>query len=171
MTLEALLFEGQAGPILLVVLTLLVAVIGWLPRGRRVRARKRPVIVVDGSNVMHWGGGEPSSEKLSSVLAALIEAGFEPETWFDANVGYKLIGRYAGPGQLARILPIPASSIRVVDKGTPADPELIRSALRQRARIITNDRFQDWRMDFPALEEEGRLISGRIRQGCPEFDL
>lgn len=161
----------SAQQIVLGVLVALVALAIWRRRPRFLFRRKRPVVVVDGSNVLHWGGGGPSSEMLSAVLAALVDAGFEPETWFDANVGYKLIGHYAGPRQLARILPVPASSIRVVDKGTPADPELIRSALRQGARIISNDRFLDWRDHFPALQENGRLISGGFRNGIPEFDL
>lgn len=148
-----------------------ILAIGWLVRHRLARVRRRPVIVVDGSNVMHWGGGTPSAEKLSRVLDALIHAGFDPEIWFDANVGYKLIGKYAGPGRLAQLLPVPASAIRVVDKGSPADPELTRSALRQGARIITNDRFEDWRDEFPALDDPNRLISGRIRKDVPEFDL
>jgi len=152
----------------LVILGLIFAASLW---SRITRRRRRPVIVVDGSNVMHWGGGDPSAEQLSRVLNALIEAGFDPEIWFDANVGYKLIGQYAGPRQLARLLPVPASSIRVVDKGTPADPALIRSALGQGARIITNDRFLDWREEFPALEDPRYLISGRIRKGIPEFDI
>jgi hypothetical protein len=148
----------------------LCLLLGSLLRRRFAAARRKPVIVVDGSNVMHWGGGDPSAEKLSIVLDALIDAGFAPEIWFDANVGYKLGDKYAGPRQLERLLPVPASSIRVVDKGTPADPELIRSAIRQGARIITNDRYQDWRADFPMLDSQ-RLIGGRFRQGVPEFDL
>lgn len=154
----------------LAVFAVLLLFVGGLLRRMFARIGRKPVIVVDGSNVMHWGGGVPSAEKLSIVLEALIDAGFAPEIWFDANVGYKLGDQYAGPRQLERLLPVPASSIRVVDKGTPADPELIRSAIRQGARIITNDRYQDWRADFPKLDSE-RLVRGRFRQGVPEFDL
>lgn len=158
-------------PYELIALLLFALGVAWLVCTRLSRRRRRPAIVVDGSNVMHWGGGDPSAEKVSRVLEALVEAGFDPEVWFDANVGYKLVGRYAGPRQLARFLPVPASSIRVVDKGVPADPELIAAAFRLGVRIVSNDRFRDWQEDFPGLAMPDRVISGRLRDGIPEFDL
>ncbi len=50
-------------------------------------------IVVDGSNVMHWGK-EPSADVLRRVLRALEKKGYSPVIVFDANVGYVLGDRY-----------------------------------------------------------------------------
>ena len=59
----------------------------------RAFAKPRPVIVVDGSNVMHWNDDVPSVRTLTLVLADLTARGFAPHVFFDANVGYKLWGR------------------------------------------------------------------------------
>jgi len=160
---------AQDRGVLLLALILVLCAFGLWLRGRLARRSRRKVIVVDGSNVMHWAGGEASVQTLDSVLRALQGARYAPEVWLDANVGHKLFGRYAGPAALAAALPVPSAQIHVADKGTPADPGLIRSALRQGVPILTNDRFLDWRDDFPQLANEGRLIAGRWNGGKPEF--
>jgi hypothetical protein len=143
-----------------------------LGRGlRRLFARPRPVIVVDGSNVMHWAGEVPTVGALELVLADLVGRGFVPHVFFDANVGYKLVGRHVGPDDLARALALPRSQVFVAPSRTPADPLLIAHAIRTRARVVSNDRFRDWREDFSALADKGFLVQGKLRGEVVELRL
>src|SRR5207237_4090630 len=126
----------------------------------------RPVIVVDGSNVMHWKDDVPTIEALARVLGDLTAKGFVPHVFFDANVGYKLVGRHLDPDALARALALPRSQVFVAPSRTPADPLLIAHALKVRARIVSNDRFRDWREHFPALGGRGCWGAGGGRAGA-----
>ncbi|THD81533.1 hypothetical protein E7811_16645 [Aliigemmobacter aestuarii] len=123
---------------------------------------KRPVIIVDGSNVMHWDDGEPKMEVVGRVVQEIVGWGFDPVIWFDANVGYKVSDRYLGPQQLATALGVPAKRINVAPKGTPADPLLLTQAVQLGAQIVTNDRYRDWEESHPRIREPGFLIRGRV---------
>lgn len=167
----ALAYPGQPSLLLAVAAVLGIGALGVaagllgraIGRGLWRRAEPpRPVIVVDGSNVMHWQGDVPTFEALDLVLSDLSARGFVPHVFFDANVGYKLAGRHVGARDLARALALPPSQIFVAPSRTPADPLLIAHALRVRARIVSNDRFRDWRDDFPALGDKGVLVPGRL---------
>ncbi len=135
----------------------------WL-RARRRPARRR--IVVDGSNVLHWGG-TPSMTTVANVVRQLRDHDLAPLVWFDANVGYLVWARYAGPAVLARQLRLPVSDVRVAPKGTPADPLLLREARSLCAAVVTNDRYRDWADQFPDIAEPGFFVRGTIENGRP----
>lgn len=141
----------------------LVAIGLWFGRVRPDAGPRPVVIVVDGSNVMHWGEGVPSSEVLCLVLAELQGKGFSPLVYFDANVGYKLQGRHMDVAELARVLRVAARQIVVVPSGTPADPYVIEEAITMGARVVSNDRFMDWRGQYPAIRGKGFLVKGDVR--------
>jgi len=132
-----------SGPCAMASLVLLVA-----RAFRRPAAAPNPVIV-DGSNVMHWKGGEPRYETLRAVLGHLASLGFTPNVVFDANAGYLLCGRYRDDRFLGKALGLPVERVLVVDRGTPADPVILSAARRLEAPIVTNDRFRDWTADYP----------------------
>lgn len=149
-------------------LMLLVAVVSLasllLLAGAFFRGRRK-WIVLDGSNIMHWTDETPALETVSTVLRWLESRGYRPAIWFDANVGYKVGNRYFGPRELARRLGIPASRVSVAPKGTPADPLLLKDAMRKRARVVSNDRFRDWEDQFPKLREEGFVVRTSLDGG------
>ncbi len=89
-------------------------------------------VVIDGSNVMHWFDETPSVNTVSLVAYQLIEQGYRPIVWFDANVGYKVGSRFMNERALAGHLPVDARAIRVAPNGSPADPLLIEQAVRRR---------------------------------------
>ncbi|MCG3266993.1 hypothetical protein [Yoonia sp. I 8.24] len=140
----------------------------WFRRGTAKeptpRARVGKPIVVDGSNVMHWGG-DPSLMVLQRVIGALKERGYEPIVYFDANVGYKLSKKRANDQAMAAELGLPADDVTLVPSGTPADPILLKHAAEDDMRVVTNDRFLDWKQDFPKLRDKGFLVKGRWQQG------
>ncbi|MBF9043031.1 hypothetical protein HKCCE4037_06820 [Rhodobacterales bacterium HKCCE4037] len=135
-------------------------------RKRTRRAERRlPPVVIDGSNVMHWKDETPSLDTVKEVIAALADLGFRPGIIFDANVGYKLEGRYLDDSHLARRLNLPADRTLVVPKGEPADPTILAAARDMGARIVTNDRFREWIAEFPEIAETGTLVRGGYVNG------
>ena len=136
-------------------------------RGRRTVTKTQPTtaIVVDGSNVMHWGA-EPYAKVLFRVLKALVEKGYAPVVFFDANVGYVLDDHYYGAEKLAPLIGVPASQIIVVDKGVTADQAILEFASDRGLRVVSNDRFRDWRVQFPHIAKKGKLLGGTWRDGA-----
>ncbi|MEZ5886607.1 MAG: hypothetical protein R3D56_06985 [Paracoccaceae bacterium] len=137
--------------------------------GRPTRALRR--IVIDGSNVMHWKEGEPDIGTVREVLERLMALGYSPGIVFDANVGYKLTGRFLGERELAPLLGLARESILVVNKGVPADRDVLRAAREFRTRIVTNDRYRDWAGEFPEVSAPSHLIRGGYRDGALWLDL
>lgn len=126
-------------------------------------------IVVDGSNVMHWGG-DPSLKVLSQVLRSLEIAGYAPIVFFDANVGYKVGERYYTEETLAPLIGVRFDHIIVVDKGVSADEMILNCATDLGTRIVTNDRFRDWRVTFPHAAKKGTLVRGRWKGGNVKWE-
>ena len=147
---------------------LLIAVLAQL---RRVLRRPVRWIVVDGSNVMFWDGNTAKADTLAKVAAHLETQGFRPVIWFDANAGYKLAGRYEGAARLARRIGVARNRVLVAAKGQPADPLVLDGARQLGARVVSNDRFRDWRDEFPEIAAPGHLVGGGLRDGTPWLDL
>ena len=114
---------------------------------------------------MHWVDNTPSFQPLYEVLDLLEERGYTAGVMFDANAGYKLLGKYRHDHAFGKLLGLPEDRIMVVPKGTPADPYILTAARDYKAKIVTNDRFRDWVDDFPEVRETGFLISGWYRDG------
>ena len=121
-------------------------------------------ILVDGSNVMHWGP-EPSAKILAHVLRSLARAGYTPLVFFDASVGYVLDDHYYNAAKLAALIDIPQDHISVVSKGVVADEKILSFASEHGLRVVTNDKFHDWRVQFPHAAKRGVLLSGTWREG------
>jgi hypothetical protein len=143
------------------------------PPRRGLFRRKPPpqYVVVDGSNVMHWKDNQPQIEVVRAVVDKLTAAGFAPGVVFDANAGYKLMGKYRHDYALGKMLGLPRDRVMVVDKGTPADPVILASARALGARIVSNDRFRDWRETHPEVSLPGHVIAGGVRDGQVWLDM
>lgn len=158
--------SDATGFLVLIAVLLLAALMVLLLRRRQARpARTERAILVDGSNVIHWQDNAPALEPLRQVVEELQLQGLKPGVVFDANVGYKLTGRYLGERDLARLLSLPQHQIFVVPKGTQADPYLLDTARHLKAQIVTNDRYRDWVADYPEITEPRALIQGGMRDG------
>lgn len=121
-------------------------------------------IVLDGSNILYWAGDGPDPDSLRRVLSAVRKEGYHPVVWFDANAGYLIEERYAGPVRLGKIFAMPARDVFVVPKGEPADPKILATARQLKALIVTNDRYRDW-SESEGKGMAGRLVKGRITGG------
>lgn len=133
--------------------------------------RRRPFAVIDGSNVMFWKTGQPALESVAEVLAALDTAGYDCGVIFDANVGYRLKGRFLHEARLRKALRLRGDRVMVVPKGTQADPYLLDFAQKMKAVIVSNDRFRDRIAGYPDLARPGRLVRGGWRNGGLWLDL
>lgn len=139
-----------------------------LRASRRVQLDPDTHVVVDGSNVMHWGG-EPSAQVLKQVLHAFGQKGLTPLIVFDANVGYKLWGRHAHPKEIAKEICVHPDTIEIVPSGTPADGWLLGFAAEQGMNVVSNDRFLDWRDDYPQIDDTIKLVKGSVHDGVVRF--
>ncbi len=148
--------------------------LGYVWRWRRkaprqqVPAAKSPLlgkpVIVDGSNVMHWSG-EPSLKVLSRVLKELEKRDLQPHVYFDANVGYALFDRHVEPEELAAKLDLSPVQVTLAPSRTTADEVLLERAVSEGLRVVTNDRFLDWKQRFPKVAEKGFLIKGIWKEG------
>jgi hypothetical protein len=132
---------------------------------------KLPVILVDGSNVLHWANNQPDIAPVLAVVHALKAKGYAPGVMFDANARYKIGGRYLDDRDFAMQLGLPLDRVFVVPKGTQADAYLLEYARDEDAQIVTNDRFRDWADKFPMVTRPGVLIRGGIRDGAVWLDI
>lgn len=139
--------------------------VGLLLLWRRLPWRSRKSVVIDGSNVMHWQGGTPKLETLQEVVRHMAGRGYDITIVFDANAGYKINDRYMHDDAFARRLGLACSRVHVMDRGLPADPMVFKIAKRQRARILSNDRFRDWLDQHPELALDGKVIRGGYDKG------
>ena len=121
--------------------------------------------MIDGSNVMHWKGGDPDIATVTEVILKLTKLGYHPGVVFDANAGYLLTGQYEHDDALARAVGLPPDRVMVVDKGTQADPVLLQAARDFDSKVVTNDRFRDWEDDYPEIHSDGFLIKGHYIAG------
>lgn len=135
------------------------------PVAARSASKGGEAVLVDGSNVIYWQDNTPQLAPLLQVVQDLSRRGLKPGVVFDANVGYKLSGKFLGERDLSRLLSLPRDQILVVPKGTQADSFLLETARDLKAPIVTNDRFRDWVDRYPDVAQQGRLITGGIRDG------
>jgi hypothetical protein len=170
----AVVVPGWSDLLLLAAPMALAAAILLLRQQKPAPKRKRPSgppVILDGSNVMYWKTQTPDLAPVREVIAALTARGLSPSVIFDANAGYLLKGSYWHDNDFAAALGLPHGQVRVVDKGTPADPLILQAARDQGARIVTNDRYRDWLDTFPEARKRGHLIRGGYRKGPLWLDL
>lgn len=158
----------------LVVMTVVAIVLGAIIGCAIIWRRNKSIrdwIVVDGSNVLYWDNQVPSIKTVRNVLNRLIEVGFSPIVWFDANVGHVVGTRYFNAHDLARHLPVSADQIFVSDRGVPADPSVIAKAKQLGVRVVTNDRFRDWAKAHPEVQNQTFFVRGKVTHGRADFEF
>ncbi|MBN2761052.1 MAG: hypothetical protein JXQ79_11160 [Rhodobacteraceae bacterium] len=137
----------------------------------KLRAKGARFMLVDGSNVMHWRDNIPNLKPVCAVVASLQAQGYTPGVVFDANVGYKLEGRYRNHYKLAKRLGLPHEQVMVVPKGEPADPMVLRAARDYGGRVVSQDKFRDWEGAFPELRRPDFRVQGGYDGGKLWLDL
>jgi hypothetical protein len=119
------------------------------------------VVVVDGSNIATEGRSTPSLSQLNDAVNAFIDE--FPDTTVtvvvDATFGHRIDKREAAEFEEAvannELVAPPAGAI---GRG---DAFVLNIANKVRARILSNDSFQEFHGEYPWLFDEGRLIGGK----------
>jgi len=115
---------------------------------------KKPIALVDGSNVAHSSEGEFARlQNIRLVAEKLIEEGYEPIVVADAALRHQIDDR---DGFEERV---ESGKIRQAPSGTDADYFILAFARELDAAIVSNDRFRDRQEAFPdALERMIRYM-------------
>jgi hypothetical protein len=118
-------------------------------------------VVVDGSNIATEGRSMPSLQQLNDAVLAFMEE--HPDALItvvvDATFGHRIDPREVPEFDAAiannELVAPPAGAI---GRG---DAFVLSIAHKVRARILTNDSYQEFHADYPWLFDEGRLIGGK----------
>lgn len=117
------------------------------PSGQSTQTAQRKIVVVDGSNVAFYmtRAGKPRVENIFMANNSLASAGFLPITVVSAA----LVHQVDEDEQLLKMI----ASKRVIQapKGIDDDLEIIRTARKYNADIVSNDRFLDYVDKYPWL--------------------
>lgn len=111
-------------------------------------------ILVDGSNVLFWMGGQVNCAVPERVVRALRARRFFPQAYFDNS-----IGRHMTPGALNSLAAV--AQVIIAPRGTSADEMLLYASAQGRLQIVSNDRYRCWRAKFPGLRNN-TLVTGEI---------
>jgi len=118
-------------------------------------------VVVDGSNIATEGRSMPSLQQLNDAVLAFIEE--NPDALItvvvDATFGHRIDPRETAEFDAAvannELVAPPAGAI---GRG---DAFVLSIAHKVKARILTNDSYQEFHAEYPWLFDEGRLIGGK----------
>lgn len=131
---------------------------------------KRKPIIVDGANIAFeekTADGKPKVSNLIAVRKALAELGYAPIIIVDAS----LIHKVDDPDQLDAL--IKDQAIRQAPAETDADYFVLETADHEDAKVVSNDRYQPFRGDFPWIEERRvpvMIVNGHAQIYLPRLD-
>lgn len=118
-------------------------------------------IWIDALNVAYWCGVPPSLRFPMSLAAGLMQSGYIPRLYFDANAPYVFT---ADAEHYRRLLETIPSLVIQVPSGKRADGLMLKEANAQRGRVISRDKYRDYRRKYRRLiDDPARLIPGEVR--------
>jgi hypothetical protein len=121
------------------------------------------VAVVDGANIAYeelTADGKPRVANLVAVRDALEKLGFDPIVMVDAALRHSVDDPRQLEGLLDKQLVLQAPA------GTDADYFVLRTAQQQDGIVVSNDRFEDRRQEFPWLEQRRvpfMIVEGQVQ--------
>lgn len=118
-----------------------------------------PQILIDGLNVAHWVGRHADLRLPLRLLAELERLHIPAELYFDASAPY----RFGDARALYEAERQTSPHIIEVPSGRRADGVMLQRARSTGSRIVTRDRFRDYRSKFRKLiDAPDRLIGGHV---------
>ncbi len=126
-------------------------------------------VVVDASNVAHHVKNENRQPQMSNILAAvkaLEESGDEFVIIADASLRHEIDDREG----FERLLE--SDNVEEVPAGNDADHFILDIATREKAKVLSNDKFRDYAAEFrniasmriPFVIDNGRLTFGKPKK-------
>jgi len=122
-------------------------------------------IAVDGSNALFGGGTsvKPVVRNLELVIGELKKAGWKPVVFVDASRKYDV----DDPARLKAMIAL--ALVREVPARTPADYWVLDYATKRGCRVLSNDRFEDWKGKFGVVGERERFVRFMVNGGEVSF--
>lgn len=114
-------------------------------------------ILLDGSNIVFWRGGQAQGDVAELVTRALLVRRFGPVIYFDNSIDQHMTQQQI---EILRDL----AGIVVAPRGVQADGLLLEACKQGRIQIVSNDRFRVWRSQYPKLRNEW-LVTGSVGKG------
>ena len=126
-------------------------------------------VVVDASNVAHYVKNENSKPQIANILAA-VKALEESEDEFVIIADASLRHEIDDKEEFEKLLQ--SENVEEVPPGNDADHFILDIATREKAKILSNDKFRDYAAEFrnissmriPFVIENGRLTFGRPKK-------
>jgi len=117
-------------------------------------------VIIDASNVAHYGKGKEGSPRLDNVLKsieALKALGYEPYTIADASLRHEIDKKE----EFNKLLE--DEKIVQVPSGTTADHFILKIAEEEEAKILSNDIFREYNDEFKDIAS--RRIPYSVKSG------
>ncbi|MBI5680815.1 MAG: Zc3h12a-like ribonuclease [Methanobacterium sp.] len=117
-------------------------------------------VIVDASNVAHFGKGKDGKPSLNNVLNAiesLKKLGYEPFTIADASLRHEIDEKE----EFTKLLE--ENKIHQVPAGTTADHFILKIAEDENGKILSNDIFREYNDEFKDIAS--RRIPYNIKEG------
>lgn len=125
-------------------------------------AVERERIIIDALNVAYWGGRSADLRLPLALGCVLLDAGLVAELYFDASAPHRVGSARAAYEQLRQESPL----VLQAPTGIRADGEILRRARKTGARIVSRDRFRDYRARFRRLiDDPQRVLDGHVEAG------
>ena len=126
-------------------------------------------VVVDASNVAHYVKNENSKPQIANILAA-VKALEESEDEFVIIADASLRHEIDDKEEFEKLLQ--SENVEEVPPGNDADHFILDIATREKAKVLSNDKFRDYAAEFrnissmriPFVIENGRLTFGRPKK-------
>lgn len=126
----------------------------------------KKIAVVDGANVAYEAtGGMPQLSQLVEMRQTLVEQGFDPVVIVDASLHHEI----DDPDQLEGLLD--QGSVLQAPAGATADYFVLEVAAELGAIVVSNDQFEQYRSDYPWIEERRvpyMIVRGQVHLYRPE---
>lgn len=120
-----------------------------------------PRVFIDGLNLAHWRGQQPSLRVPLTLLAQLLDDRREVVLYFDANTRHRL-GVEAG--LYLQLLEHSGFCVEV-PSGKRADGLMLRAATACGGCVVSRDKYRDYRKKFRRLiDDPARLLAGGVRE-------
>lgn len=129
---------------------------------KRIKVKPENDIVIDGTNVIFWGG-HASISTLRMVVDHLRERALMPYVFLDASTQHLWRDAMLDEEGFAKALGLNKERVMVCPSRVEADGFILKFAREQKLSVVTNDHFEERSRDAKGL----KFIKGLVADGHP----
>lgn len=129
---------------------------------KKIKVKPEKDIVVDGTNVIFWGG-YANLGNLRMVVDHLREKAIMPYVFFDSSSRHLARDAIVDEEGFSKALGLERDRVMICPSRTEADDFIARFARDQQLAIVSNDDFKDHLLEYKGL----KVVRGMIADGHP----